>query len=136
MNLLSRICWVTAPIYVLVGMVFGIYMSASGDHTYAPAHAHLNLLGWVTIALFGTFYTLVPRAARGRLPKIQVALAHIAVITMFPGIILAISGTSEILAKVSSVIAILSMLLFLFIVIRSTGKEGAGGQGRAKGKNA
>ena len=26
--------------------------------TLAPAHAHLNLVGWVTMALYGTFYAL------------------------------------------------------------------------------
>ena len=51
-----------APIYVLVGMGFGIFMGATEDFTLAPAHAHLNLIGWVTMALYGTFYALAPRA--------------------------------------------------------------------------
>ena len=29
-----------------------------------PAHAHLNLLGWVTMALYGTFYALTQPACR------------------------------------------------------------------------
>lgn len=120
MNTLARICWVTSPIYLLAGMVFGIWMSATGDHTLAPAHAHLNLIGGVMMALFGTFYTLRPTAAIGILGKIQVAAAHLAVWTMFPGIIMAITGGSETLAKVGSILFILSMLLFLVIVVRAT----------------
>ena len=37
-------------------------MGATEDFTLAPAHAHLNLIGWVTMALYGTFYALAPRA--------------------------------------------------------------------------
>lgn len=120
MNSLSRFCWITAIIYVLIGMCFGIWMSITGDHRFAPAHAHLNLIGWVSIALFGTFYALVPQASAWMISKIQVGLAQIAVITMFPGIIMAISGTGEALAKIGSLFALATMLLFLFIVVRTT----------------
>ncbi len=92
-------------------------MSASGDHTLAPAHAHLNLIGWVTIALYGTYYALQPQAVSTHC-QVQVGLANIAAITMFPCIILAITGQSEVLAKLSSVLAILSRCLFLFILVR------------------
>ena len=120
MNTIARICWVTSPIYLLGGMVFGIWMSATGDHTLAPAHAHLNLIGGVMMALFGTFYCLRPNAATGILAKIQVTLAHVSAVTMFPGIILAITGSGETLAKIASILFILCMLLFLVIVIRAT----------------
>ncbi len=120
MNGLARSCWIAAPIYVLIGMVFGIWMSASGDHTLAPAHAHLNLIGWVTIALFGAFYTLRPEAAKWTISKIQVALMNLAIILMFPGIIMAITGQGELLAKIGSMLAIVSMAAFLYIVIRAT----------------
>ena len=41
--------------YVCLGMIFGSQMAASDDFTFAPAHAHLNLVGWVTMALFGIY---------------------------------------------------------------------------------
>ena len=90
MNTLARICWISSPVYLLVGMAFGIWMSATQDHSLAPAHAHLNLIGGVLLALFGTFYMLVPSAAESRLAKIQVGLTHVAIWFMFPGIIMAI----------------------------------------------
>ena len=43
---------------LLGGMMLGEYMGANNDFTLAPLHAHINLLGWVTLALFGTFYAL------------------------------------------------------------------------------
>ena len=53
-----------APIYVLIGMGFGIFMGATENFTLAPAHAHLNLIGWVTMALYGTFYALAREASK------------------------------------------------------------------------
>ncbi|MBL0374140.1 hypothetical protein JJB09_19125 [Rhizobium sp. KVB221] len=125
MNGLARICWITSPLYLLAGMVFGIWMSATGDHTLAPAHAHLNLIGGVMMALFGTFYMLRPNAAVGALGKIQVALAHVSVWAMFPGIIMAISGGSETLAKIGAILFVVSMLMFVAIVVRSTSPRSA-----------
>lgn len=125
MNTLARICWISSPVYLLVGMAFGIWMSATQDHTLAPAHAHLNLIGGVLLALFGTFYMLVPSAAAGILGKIQVAVTHLAIWTMFPGIILAIQQRGEALAKIGSVAGILAILLFVVIVARAPAARSA-----------
>lgn len=119
MNALARICWISSPVYLLVGMVFGIWMSATQDHTLAPAHAHLNLIGGVLLALFGTFYMLVPGAANGMLAKIQVGVTHVAVWLMFPGIFMAIQQKGETLAKLGSVASIIAILLFVVIVARA-----------------
>lgn len=43
---------------VLAGMGLGMHMGATENMTLAQAHAHLNLVGWVTMALYGTFYAL------------------------------------------------------------------------------
>ena len=119
MNTLAKTCWISSPLYLLVGMAFGIWMSATQDHTLAPAHAHLNLIGGVLLALFGTFYMLVPAAAASRLAKVQVAITHLAIWTMFPGIILAIQEKGEALAKFGSVAAIVAIALFILIVARA-----------------
>lgn len=125
MNTLARICWISSPVYLLVGMAFGIWMSATQDHTLAPAHAHLNLIGGVLLALFGTFYMLVPSAAENVLAKIQVAVTHLAVWCMFPGIIMAIQQKGETLAKLGSVLGIVAILLFVVIVARAPASRSA-----------
>lgn len=110
-------------------MGFGIYMSASGEHMMAPMHAHLNLLGWVTIALYGTFYTLVPQAAAGRLAQLQILCAQVGVVVITPGIAMAIMGTGEGLAKAGSILVLFGMLLFLVVVVRA---EAGKAQGAAR----
>lgn len=119
LNGVARSCWISAPLYALVGMGFGIWMSATGNHLYAPAHAHLNLLGWVSIAIFGAYYALVPEAANSMLAKVQLGAMHLGTILMFPGVIMAIAGTGEALAKAGSLLAVVSMLLFAFIAARN-----------------
>lgn len=125
MNTLARSCWIASPVYLLVGMAFGIWMSATQDHTLSPAHAHLNLIGGVLLALFGAFYTMVPGAANGLLAKVQVALTHLAVWFMFPGVIMAIQQRGETLAKIGSVLGILAILLFIVIVARAPASRSA-----------
>ena len=59
-----------AIIAVLVGMAWGIQMSAAGDHKLSGAHAHLNLVGWVTLSIFAFYYHLVPEAQAAAMPRI------------------------------------------------------------------
>jgi hypothetical protein len=39
-------------LYFLLGVGLGIVMGITGDHHWFPLHAHINLLGWVSMALF------------------------------------------------------------------------------------
>jgi cbb3-type cytochrome oxidase subunit 1 len=109
----------TAAVYVTLGMIWGIVMSASGDHTLAPAHAHLNLIGWVTMALFGIYYHLVPAAGERVLAKIHFAVATAGVLLIVPGIVMALTDAGDLLAKIGSVLTLASMLLFVAVVFRS-----------------
>jgi hypothetical protein len=74
-----------APIYVMIGMGLGVYMGATTDFTLAPAHAHLNLIGWVTMALYGAFYALAKEASQ-RLAWITFCLNNVAISVMFPSL--------------------------------------------------
>lgn len=60
-----------AVLYFVAGVTLGLYMAASHDHGMAPVHAHLNLLGWVTLSLFGLYYRAVPAMAQTRLSLVH-----------------------------------------------------------------
>lgn len=107
-----------SAIFALIGMAWGIQMSASHDHTLAPAHGHLNLIGFVAMAVFGTYYALSPKAAASRLARIHLGLTIATVLVLTPGIAMAISGGIEAIAQVGSVLAILSMAMFAVNVFR------------------
>ena len=99
-------------------------MSAIQDHSLAPAHGHLNLIGFVAMSVFGAYYALSPSAAASRMARLHYALATAAVLVITPGIVLALTGEGEILAKIGSVLALASMALFVWMVVRhGTGRE-------------
>src|SRR5688572_11572155 len=58
-------------LFGLAGISLGYYMGASQEFTAAPVHAHVNLLGWVAMFLYGLFYRAQPSAAMGLVPKIH-----------------------------------------------------------------
>lgn len=120
MSPIARLFFATGAVLALVGMVWGIQMSATNDHTLSPAHGHLNLLGFVAMSLFGAFYALCPAAAQSRLATAHYVLALVSVLVLVPGIVMAIRENGEALVKGGSVLAVLSMALFVvFIVLRS-----------------
>lgn len=110
-------------IYILIGMTWGLHMAISGDHSTYPAHAHLNLVGYVSVFLYGLFYRSLPDRPAGRLEWSQFALAHIGVVVMVPGIALAHADNmalGEPLAAAGSLITFAGMILFALIVFRRT----------------
>ena len=118
MRNIAFVFFATATLAVTIGMGWGIQMSASGDHSLAGAHAHLNLVGWATMALFGVYYALTPTAAAGIMPKVHYGFALAGVVLLVPGIVMAITQQGETLAKAGSVLTALSMLIFLVTVFR------------------
>ena len=118
-----------AVIYALIGMGWGIVMAASHDHSTYPAHAHLNLLGWVSMAIYGMIYRLCPKAAEGMLARLHFWLANIGLLIMIPGVWLIFAVSEEVgepLATVGSLITIVSMAVFAITVWRGTAGARAG----------
>jgi predicted neutral ceramidase superfamily lipid hydrolase len=105
-----------AVLQALAGMGVGIFMGITGDYALAPAHAHSNLLGWVSMAIFGLYYALVPDVAAKRPAMAHFWLALVANIAFPIGIGLVVTGKGEMLSVIGSLLEVLSMLLFGLIV--------------------
>lgn len=118
MKPLPTLFFFIGAVFALAGMVWGIQMSASHDHLLSPAHGHLNLLGFVGMSVFGTYCALSPAAAGSRLAKVLFGLSVVSVVILVPGIAIAIKGQGETLAKLGSVLALLSMGVFGALVLR------------------
>jgi hypothetical protein len=73
-------------LFVFSGMALGQYMAASNDLLLAPVHAHINLLGWATMALYGTFYALTKDTYSPTLAWTNFALTAAGVIVMIPAL--------------------------------------------------
>lgn len=116
----SSVSYPVAVLMALAGMAWGIHMAISKDHSAMPAHAHLNLLGWVSMFLFGVFYQLHPALDRGRLALVQVSVWIIGTVVMTIGVAMLHAGNSagEPFAAIGSLLATAAMLLFGWLVIR------------------
>lgn len=119
MRPIANLFFLTGAIFALCGMVWGIQMSASHDHSLSPAHGHLNLIGFVSMSVFGAYYALSPGAAQSMLARVHYVLVTASVLVLVPGIVLAIQGRTEAMAKIGSVLAVASMALFVLIVLRN-----------------
>jgi hypothetical protein len=99
------------------GMIWGAMMGASQDFALAPAHAHLNLVGWASLALMGGFYQLTGRG--GRIGWINFALSTVGVAIFIPSLAMELAGAkgAELGLIVGPILALLGMLTFLGVVL-------------------
>jgi hypothetical protein len=116
----SSLSFPAAILLAIAGMIWGIVMAASGDHSAMPAHAHLNLLGWVSLFLFGIFYYLHPAVDRSRTAIVQVAIWIVATLILTIGVALIYAGQTvgEAVATAGALLVLADMLLFGWLVIR------------------
>lgn len=119
----SHAFFFVAVLYAIAGMAWGIHMADSGNHVQFPAHAHLNLLGWVGNAIFGTYFAFHP----GRFVKnawVTFALANIGVLVLIPSLAMLIadgeSPTSPYVmpTAIGAGIVFVAMLSFTVAVLR------------------
>ncbi len=114
-------------LFVGLGVSLGYWMGMSHDFTVSPVHAHINLLGWVSMFLYGLFYRAFPDAAQGWLPRAHLALAIIGLPVMMVGLtiqlltVAALMPIVPILMIVGPTMVVLGMFAFAVIVFRATG---------------
>ncbi len=124
---ISRNFLVVGSLYLLVGLVLGTYMGASGNHTLTGVHAHINLLGFVLMSVFGLIYHVFPAMARNGLAKIHFWVHQVSVLVFVAVLYLVISGTvaEKTLALVLPVVTTLIILATVVFVwnLYQNGKE-------------
>jgi hypothetical protein len=101
---------------LIFGSCLGIYMGINEDFQLAPVHAHLNLVGWASLALFGVIYRLYPELIRSRFTRFHVWLAMPSAPLLPAGLYLAQFHQSPLLAIVASLLWLAGVLVFFVIV--------------------
>lgn len=109
---LSRGFLLTGAVYLVVGIALGAYMGGSGDHTLTPVHAHINLLGFTLMTLFGLAYRVMPDLAEGNMAKAQFWLHQVGALVLLSGLALLMTG-SVAEATIGPVLALSEGLVFL-----------------------
>lgn len=118
-------------VFALIGVGLGYWMGASQQFTASPVHAHINLLGWVSMFLYGLFYRAFPAAAAGWLAKAHLGLSVIGLLIFMPALAIkllhveSVLGLAEPGLMAGPTLVLLGMIAFAAIVFGATGKRAA-----------
>jgi len=110
-----------ATALLICGATLGIVMGAREDFLLAPVHAHLNLAGWASLALFGLTYRAYPELAATKLARYHFIVSATASVMLPIGIGLAVLRSQPGLAIFSSMLWLLGVLMFLAQLVRLLG---------------
>lgn len=120
----SRNFVLCGTVFLVIGIGFGIHMGASGDHGFAPLHAHLNLLGFVLPMIYAMAYRVFPAMGETRLAGyhfwlhvVPAAVLLVMLFLLFGGFIG--EGAMVPLAPLAEILILAGTLVFLWNAFRN-----------------
>ena len=118
----TRIWYRLALVYFVAGTGLGVFMGVSQDHTMFPVHAHLNLLGWASLALTGFIYDRFPAAMASRLYPVHFWLYNITLPIAMLALVLLFKGNEAFgpIAGIASIVLFASIVIFAFNIWRNS----------------
>jgi hypothetical protein len=112
----------TGVIAAVVGLGMGMAMGFAPDPALHAVHAHLNLVGWTSLFLFGLYYRVMP-AAEGRLAQLHYVVAVCGLVLLIAGLAGRLLGAAEVftpLALAGWLLTLASMAIFVWTVFSTT----------------
>lgn len=122
MTMTGRAFFLVAALAAPIGIFLGGGIH-SGQYELVPVHAHLLLFSWVSMAIFGAFYSSAPSVAESRLAWLHFMTATIAAIGLPAGFIPFDGAPLPNLIWIGATFAILSSILFICNVVRSISRD-------------
>ncbi len=113
MNTVAHRFLFTAALAGLIAMTWRLEIAITGDMRFAPAQSILLFAGWISLAIFGFYYRVVPRAASGMAAHIHYALSVAAVALVTAGLVLVDSGRGYGILSLGVAGCFASMLFFI-----------------------
>lgn len=114
-------------IYFFIGIALGIYMGVADLFQFSSAHAHINLLGWVSFAVMGLIYHVFPSAGENTLAKIHFLFMMIGVPLLSFAMILFGLGQFQIggpLSGIGGILIFIGAILFVINIIKNVKIKG------------
>ena len=112
---------VIALAYFVAGVALGVAMSAAHDFRLRGVHVHVNLLGWVSMALMGLIYRAFPQAAGSALARWHFWTYQALLPVMLAGLAGVLLGNEQLVPMLAagSVALAGSVLLFAIAIWRA-----------------
>ena|SRR5689334_10977037 len=107
-----------AALCLITGVSLGIAMGIAEDFQFAPLHAHINLVGWASLAIFGLVYKAYPALAQSRLGIAHFATSVLAVVIFLPGLYFALAHNMPVGAVIGALLWLAGAVLFLINLAR------------------
>lgn len=107
--------WIyVAAVYFSLALMLGLFMSVSADHSLRSVHAHLHLVGWLSMAMIGVVYHFFPRAGASLLAAVQFWMYQTGLPLMMVALAFYLKGYQGVvpLLGLGSVLVLLSGCLF------------------------
>ncbi|MEQ8369267.1 MAG: hypothetical protein RIE31_09285 [Alphaproteobacteria bacterium] len=106
-----------AIIYAIAGMALGIWSGLHEDFSLSPVHGHLNLVGWVSFAVYGLTFRAWPEITNSPVARFQFWTANAGALIFIVGLYMRTTGGSAALVSLGSLIVLAGMILFLLLVL-------------------
>ncbi len=109
-------------VYFFIGISLGMYIGFANQFSFSSAHAHINLLGWVSLALAGVIYHLFPLAGEHKMAKIHYWLQMIGIPILSFAMVLFGLGKFEIggpLSGIGGILVFIGTVVFLINVFQN-----------------
>ena len=115
----ARNFFTLAIIYAICGMILGLVMSISQDHSQMPVHAHIMVAGWLMSAVLGFLYHIFPQARQSRLATVHFWLTAVSGIGLVSSLYFLLAGNVAVepITAASSIGFFLAMILFAWIAL-------------------
>jgi len=115
----ARNFFILALIYAICGMLLGLYMGLSQDHTQMPTHAHAMVLGWLMSGFFAFFYHFFPEIGRSWLARVHFWFTAAAGVVLLVSLYFVVGGNTQLepVTGISSILYFVGLLLFAWIAL-------------------
>ena len=101
--------------WLIVGLLLGFHMGASGDNRFLDVHVAMLLPGFVVLTLYGALYRLWPSLKAQSLAKIQFWIANLGVLGIVGGAAQIVFGGGIVIAAAGATLVIIGAVLMAFL---------------------
>lgn len=106
-----------AALCFVVAVCLGVAMGIGMNFTLAPVHGHLNLLGWLSMAVYGLSYRVYPSLRKGWLAWGHFGIACVGAVLFPVGLALELLGHGGALIVLGALSWLAGAMLFLLRVL-------------------
>jgi hypothetical protein len=106
----------TAVAFFVIGVALGTYMGAQQDFRFVHVHAHLNLLGWVALAVIGLIYRLHPHLQQGWLAHAHYWLHTVGLVVFMGAFAWGVATDAKPVPLIAAGATMVSLAVLLFAI--------------------